>query len=146
MVTDHQVRKLMKLMSAGEPLAQAALKSGMSENTARKYRRAGELPSERRAERSPRNWRTREDPFAEVWEELRALLEVNPGLQAHTLFTELQRRYPGPGRAVTESPAQEQSLAGAGRPGERGLLPPGAPPRRARRVGLLPPHRPGRHH
>jgi hypothetical protein len=95
MVTDHQVRKLMKLTTAGEPLETAALKAGMSANTARKYRRAGQLPSEVRATREPRSWRTREDPFGEVWEEVQALLEVNPGLQALTLFQELQRRYPG---------------------------------------------------
>ena len=82
----------MKLITAGEPLARAALKSGMNETTARKYRRAGKLPSEGGVAHS---WRTRPDPFADVWEELRTLLEVNPGLQAKTLFQELQRRYPG---------------------------------------------------
>ena len=85
----------MKLTTAGEPLDTAALKAGMSANTARKYRRSGQLPSEVAAAREPRSWRTREDPFVEVWEEVRALLEVNPGLQALTLFQELQRRYPG---------------------------------------------------
>ena len=92
MVTDQQVRKLMKLIAAGEPLLQAALKAGMDPKTARKYRRSGQLPS---AERPPHTWRTRADPFAPVWEELRALLLVNPGLQAKTLFTYLQRQYPG---------------------------------------------------
>lgn len=82
----------MTLLKGGEPLDTAALKTGMSENTARKYSRRGQLPSETEA---PRSWRTREDPFAAVWEELRSLLAVNPGLQALTLFAELQRRYPG---------------------------------------------------
>jgi hypothetical protein len=40
-------------------------------------------------------WRTREDPFAGVWEEVRAYLEVNAGLEAKTLFEDVQRRYPG---------------------------------------------------
>lgn len=92
MVTDHQVRKLMKLITAGAPLGRAALQTGMSETTARKYHRAGKLPSECRPEHP---WRTRPDPFEAVWEEVRTLLEVNPGLQAKTLFEELQRRYPG---------------------------------------------------
>jgi hypothetical protein len=92
MVTDYQVRRLMKLITAGEPLERAAMKAGMSERTARKYRRSRAVPSESRA---PRTWRTRPDPFAEVWDEVRSLLEVNPGLQAKTLFQELQRRYPG---------------------------------------------------
>jgi hypothetical protein len=92
MVTDQQVRRLMKLMTAGESLGRAALKTGMSETTARKYHRSGQLPSEDRAEHT---WRTRPDPFAAVWPEVQALLELNPGLQAKTLFQELQRRYPG---------------------------------------------------
>jgi hypothetical protein len=92
MVTDQQVRRLMKLVTGGEPLARAALKAGMDEKTARKYRRLGKLPSE---SRPPRTWRTHADAFAGVWKEVRALLQVNPGLQAKTLFQELQRRYPG---------------------------------------------------
>lgn len=82
----------MKLLASGEPLAQAALRSGMDEKTARKYRRLGHLPSQTR---SPRSWRTRDDPFADVFDELPPLLEVNPGLLATTLFAYLQRRYPG---------------------------------------------------
>lgn len=85
----------MKLTTAGEPLTTAALKAGMSANTARKYRGSTHLPSEVRAARPPRSWRTREDPFAAVWPEVADLLSVNPGLQANTLFAELQRRYPG---------------------------------------------------
>ena len=85
----------MKLIAGGEPLETAALKSGMCENTARKYRRAGAPPSEVHAGQPPRGGRTREDPFAAVWAELVPLLEVNPGLQALTLFQEIQRRYPG---------------------------------------------------
>jgi hypothetical protein len=92
MVTDQQVRKLMKHLSSGMPLTQAALKVGIDTKTARKYRAAGSLPS---ACRSPHTWRTREDPFAPVWEELEAMLTVNPGLQAKTLFGYLQRKYPG---------------------------------------------------
>src|SRR6266853_544206 len=92
MVTDQQVRKLMKLIAAGAPLVQAALKAGMDPKTAHKYRRLGQLPG---TSQQPHSWRTRADPFATVWEELRALLGVNPGLQAQTLFAHLQRQYPG---------------------------------------------------
>lgn len=95
MVTDHQVRRLMKLITAGAPLTTAALKAGLDEKTARKYRQAGQLPSEIRDARPPRSWRTHPDAFAAVWEEVQALLAINPGLQAKTLFQELQRRYPG---------------------------------------------------
>jgi hypothetical protein len=50
----------------------------MSENTARKWRELGNLPSEVMEERT---WRTREDPFCEVWDEVFEMLEINPGLQ-----------------------------------------------------------------
>jgi hypothetical protein len=65
----------------------------MDEKTARKYRDLGKLPSE--LEPWPRTWRTREDPFADVWEEVQEKLELSPGLQANTLFAWLQQRYPG---------------------------------------------------
>ena len=70
----------------------AAAKAGMDRKTARKYLRAGRLPSE--LPQAPR-WRTHADAFEEVWGELKDLLEVNPGLEAKTLFDYLQRRYPG---------------------------------------------------
>jgi len=92
MVTDKQVRRLMVLMQREKTLAAAAAKAGMDEKTARKYRRLGKLPSEVKVEHS---WRTRGDPFEEVWEEMRSKLAVNPGLAAKTLFEDLQRRYPG---------------------------------------------------
>ena len=41
------------------------------------------------------DWRTRPEPFAEVWPDLEEQLRLNPGLEAKTLFEELQRRYPG---------------------------------------------------
>lgn len=92
MVTDRQVKMLMKLIENEKTLATAAAKAGMDEKTARKYRRLGKLPSEVKVEHT---WRTREDPFADVWEETTAKLELNPGLEAKTLFEDLQRRYPG---------------------------------------------------
>jgi hypothetical protein len=46
MLTDHQVRKLMKLLTAGDPLEVAATKAGMDPKSARRYREAGRLPSE----------------------------------------------------------------------------------------------------
>lgn len=92
MVTDEQVRRLRRELCRGETLERACQKAGMSEKTGRKWRGAGPLPGQCR---EPRTWRTREDPFAEVWPELAELLEHEPDLQAKTLFEELQRRYPG---------------------------------------------------
>jgi hypothetical protein len=64
----------------------------MDEKTARKYRDLKKLPSE---EAVSHTWRTRPDPFAEVWPAVYELLEENPGLQAKTIFEWLQRQYPG---------------------------------------------------
>lgn len=91
MVTNQQVRRLFSFMQADTTLTLAAAKAGMDEKTARKYLRLGKLPTQTKKEHT---WRTREDPFKDVWEELRAKLEVNPGLEAKTLFQDLQRRYP----------------------------------------------------
>ncbi len=92
MVTDRQVRRLMQLMETGEKLMVAALKTGMDEKTARKYIRAGKLPSE---VKELHTWRTREDPFEDIWDEVLEKLEVFPNLEAKTLFDALQRKYPG---------------------------------------------------
>ena len=43
MVTDCQVRKLMKLLNEEQTLSLASAKSGMDEKTARKYRCLGEV-------------------------------------------------------------------------------------------------------
>jgi hypothetical protein len=45
--------------------------------------------------RAPRTWRTRQDPFAAVWREIRLQLEVNPAQTAQGLSAGLQQRYPG---------------------------------------------------
>jgi len=92
MVTDRQVRILMKQLQRGRTLAGAAARADMDEKTARKYRRHGRLPSECRA---AHRWRTRPDPFAEVWERVRQQLTDSPGLEAKTLFEALQREGPG---------------------------------------------------
>jgi hypothetical protein len=80
------------LLQTETTLANAADKAGIDEKTARKYRDADRLPSQAR---TPHTWRTREDPFQDVWPELQGLLRLNPGLQAKTLFLDLQRRFPG---------------------------------------------------
>jgi hypothetical protein len=92
MTKDAQVTRLRQLLGEGHPPYLAALKVGMDAKTARKYRHADRLPSE---SFTPRIWRTREDPFQDVWPELRDRLERAPGLQAETLFEDLQRRFPG---------------------------------------------------
>ena len=92
MVTDEQVRILMKLINQEKTLKIAAAKAGMSEKTARKYRQSGKLPSQVQAAHI---WRTRQDPFEADWPWIKELLEYNHGLEAKTIFEVLQRRQPG---------------------------------------------------
>ena len=94
MVTDKQVRLLRKKRMADKTLEAAATAAGMSERTARKWQR-GPLPS---ATKAPRDWRTRPDPFVEVWPAVvePLLVEDKEGkLEAKTIFKELERRWPG---------------------------------------------------
>jgi hypothetical protein len=93
MITNQQVRKLRRLDGRGIAKEVAAARVGMDAKSARKYRRLGKLPSEVMI--MDRNWRTHPDLFAEVWPELEAKLQVHPGLEAKTLFADLQRRFPG---------------------------------------------------
>jgi hypothetical protein len=92
MVADREVRRLMELLGKGMSLVTAAAKADMDEKTARKYRSLGKLPHELRVDHL---WRTREDPFDDFWAGVEENLGINPGLEAKTLFEDLQRRYPG---------------------------------------------------
>src|SRR5262249_22948228 len=91
-VQDQQVRRLWQLDAQGLPANVAALKAGLDPKTARKYRRLQRLPSE--VSVMDRHWRTRADAFADVWPEIVERLQLNPGLEAKTLFKDLQRRFP----------------------------------------------------
>ena len=92
MTTDHQVRRLRMLIQTERTQAIAAAKAGMDEKTARKYLKSRGLPSQ---SKEGHLYRTREDPFEREWEEIRAKLTLNPGLEAKTLFDALQREKPG---------------------------------------------------
>jgi hypothetical protein len=92
MVTDKQVRDLFRFLLDDRKMVRAARLTNMDEKTARKYRDLGKLPSEIA---KPHDWATRANPFETVWGEVLDLLAGNPGLQAKTIFGELQRRHPG---------------------------------------------------
>lgn len=86
--TQGQIRKLMKY-SKTETLEVSAAKAGMSPNTARKYLRSGD-----KAKKVSRNWRTRQDPFADVWNEIALMLAREPLLEAKALLEWLGEQYP----------------------------------------------------
>lgn len=92
MVHDTQVRKMMEKLTETQNLTHSALLSGMDRKTARRYRDAGALPSE---SAKPHSWRTRPNPFHEVWAEVEALITQSPGLKAKTIFEYLVRERPG---------------------------------------------------
>ena len=64
----------------------------MEEKTARKYVKAGKLPSQMG---KSRHWRTHPDAFGPVWEEEEKILERSPTVEAKTLFEYLCRTYEG---------------------------------------------------
>ena len=85
MVTDEQVRLLRSKMNQGKTQEAAAAAAGMSVRSARKWQ-TGPLPSQSTKERT---WRTRKDPFEDVWHtKIEPLLEVDTKaeLEAKTLM------------------------------------------------------------
>ena len=64
MKTDAEVRRMIQERARGKTQVQAAARAGMSERTARKYERSGQLPSQLR---QPRTHVTRPNPFADEW-------------------------------------------------------------------------------
>ena len=91
-ITMQQVRLYMSSRKQGQTQEQASAKAGVSERSARRIE-GGQISVLGHTER---HWRTRKDPFAEVWDsEVVALLERQPALDATTLFEDLQDRHRG---------------------------------------------------
>jgi transposase InsO family protein len=82
----------MEEISKDGHLGDAAMKAGMDRKTARRYVKAGKLPSEMKV---PRWWRTRSDVFAEDWPAITAMLAEMPGLEAQTVLDLLEVKQPG---------------------------------------------------
>ena len=95
MVTDGQVRRLLRDLDSGTSLASSARRTGMSNKTARHYCGERTLPSTRKKAQLPRTYRTRPDPFTAVWPAVEERLRAEPRLLAKTLFDWLRRERPG---------------------------------------------------
>lgn len=129
MVSNQQVRRLRMLIKKGINQYQAADKAGMTDRTARKYLKTGKLTDEIA---KTHDWRTRQNPFEGTWDEIKELIEANPGLEAKTIFEYLQREKPGEYQdgqlrtlqrrlkhwRATEGPAKEVFFPQVHRPGE----------------------------
>ena len=90
--TMQQVRLYMSSRKQGQTQEQASAKAGVSERSARRIE-GGQISV---LEKKERHWRTRKDAFAQVWDsEVVPLLEKQPGLDATTLFEDLQDRHQG---------------------------------------------------
>ena len=85
-ITDQQVHLYMNIRKK-KSQELAAAKAGISERSARRIEGAVTLPSQ-----NPRRyWRSRADPFTDVWDtEIVPLLRGAPKLMAVTLLRKLQ--------------------------------------------------------
>lgn len=92
MITKHQIRGLVFEFSRTGNMSQSAMKAGMTRKTAAKYLR---MENPFAPPRVAREWRTRPDPFAEVWPEVAPMLQNAPELEARALFEHLQGKHPG---------------------------------------------------
>mgnify|MGYP003547856327 FL=1 len=135
-ITDHQVLKYKEHRKTHTQVA-AAAKAAISERSARRIDSSPTLPSQR----ARREWRTRQDPLAVVWDaEIVPLLKADAQLNAVTLLEEMQRCHPGEYgadvlRTLQRRMRQWRALHGAERdvyfaqehpPGRLGLSDPGS--------------------
>jgi hypothetical protein len=90
-IADASVRKEcspVSLTQSDAIFAKSSEASMARENTPRIYRRAKKPIVQR-------TWRTRPDPFVDVWGQIQVQLRIDPTCNAKKLFLELQARYPG---------------------------------------------------
>ncbi|MEA1937093.1 MAG: IS21 family transposase [Patescibacteria group bacterium] len=92
MISDEQVKKLFLKRSLGMNINECADQVNMCGKTASKYLKAKQLPSQLKKHHT---WRTRKDPFAEIWPEVLSFLDDNQGFEAKFLFDFFQRCYIG---------------------------------------------------
>lgn len=87
-------REVVSKEQAGQKAQEAAVAlvavtaEAVGRRERRKYRRSDKP-------RVPHTWRTRKDPFEQVWEEVSGWLAAEPERTAKALFQQLQGRYPG---------------------------------------------------
>ncbi len=88
-ITQRQRNLYMKNRQTGLNQEISSVKSGISSRSGRRIEQYGNTS------KKPHDWRTREDPFTEVWEsDLVPLLEQEPTLTGLTLWEYLEERYP----------------------------------------------------
>lgn len=91
-LTINQVEIYMKSRKEGQNQVVSAAKSGISERSGRAIEKGQRIAPHLKQ----RTWRTRTDPFADVWSsELKPMLQHSPSLSALTLLEHLQLKHGG---------------------------------------------------
>ena len=91
-IQPYQVKVYMQARKTGSTQVQASAIAGISERSGQRIE-SGQYQPERGGKR---DWRTRPDPLARVWEaELEPMLRKEPRLKPTTLYEYLQEQYPG---------------------------------------------------
>jgi hypothetical protein len=89
MISKTQYRRLLKMINEGNTLFDSAAKAGIDPKTARAY-----LNKDNPFEPTNHSWITRKDPFEDFKFEIESMLELQPCLEAKTIFEYLQNKYP----------------------------------------------------
>jgi transposase len=92
MIKETQYGNLIKEFNRSGEITMSSMKSGMTRKTGSKYLKLGKGPGELK---KPHTWRTRNDPFADVADEIDKMLGDAEELAPLTIFTHLQDEYPG---------------------------------------------------
>lgn len=91
-IKDYQVQVYMRARETGCTQPEASAIAGFSERSGRRIEHGEHQPKYGQ----DRNWRTRRDPLAEVWDsELEPMLRREPRLEPTTLYESLISKYPG---------------------------------------------------
>ena len=115
-ITNRQVARYMDARRIGRSQIMSADGADISVRTAHR------LDGEGRSAKPPRAYRTRSDPFVDVWSmEVEPLLQRDARLSAVTIFADLQLRYPGrfpdgQVRTLERRVRQWRAVAGPSRP------------------------------
>ncbi len=89
-ITTQQIRVFMQAKKKYKSQKASAAQAGFSERSSYNLQQRGYIEAN-----TKRFWKTRKDPFEEVWNsEIKFLLEQEPHLQAKTILANLQASHP----------------------------------------------------
>ncbi len=136
MKKDGEIKLLLSERAKGASQKLAAARADICVRTARKYERAGKLPSQLK---QPRTYRTRPNPFADDWPWVDGAAGARSGAAGEDPVRAAVRRAPGRYQAGQLRTLQRQSRPGGSPwPGAGGHLPAGPPPGRMAQSDFTP--------